>query len=496
MNINFKKIYDQIMKFNNIRVGVIGDFFLDKYVYGYNRGMSSSSGISIFKEKEEMITLGGAGNVVNNLIKLGAKVTCFSAIGNDDNGRYIIDYVSKNGVAPKSLVYSDNNTNVKTRFLIEEKEVFRIDKEHKKLNEQQLVQSLEVWIEDEFKNLDIIIISDYSLGVCTNTICKKVICEAEKFGIKVIVDSRCFELNKFKGVNYIVPNINEFNKIIEDNKLSSLDDEIKSIYNIIDKYDIKDGVILTKGNKGMIGVKSKENIKIPEYKVNVIDTVGAGDTVISLLALGLNININFFELMYLLNLGGAISVTQKGTYALSRERLYIELLEVIKKLDYKNKIVQQDELENICKLYKNLNKRIVFTNGCFDLVHSGHTEYLYKSKKLGDVLVLALNSDDSVRRLKGERRPINSQEERSTLLASLEPLDFITIFEEDTPRNLLKRLRPNILVKGGDYKIEDLDGVEFVEDIILMDYIENKSTTEIIQKIVNINNYEENKDGK
>lgn len=485
MSININKIYKQISNFNNIKVAVIGDFFIDKYVYGSTKSTSSSSGVPIFKEQKRIITLGGAGNVANNLINLGANVTCFCSIGNDDDGKYIINYLNQNNVNTEGIVLNRCSTNSKTRILVNDKEILRIDEEN--LNEDELVFAIEKWIKKEFKDLNIIIISDYGLGVCSNRVCKKVISMAEQFGIKVIVDSRSNDIEKFKGVNYIVPNLNEFNKIIIKDNLNLIDDEIKNMYKIIKEYEIKDGIILTKGKEGIVGVRKNENVTVPEHKITVVDTVGAGDTVLALLSLGLNIDLNFKELIYLLNIGGAISVSKKATYALSKEQLCLELLELLKKEDYKNKIVDRSELSNICKLYKKLNKRIVFTNGCFDLVHSGHTEYLYKSKKLGDVLILGLNSDDSVKRLKGDTRPINGQIDRSISLAALEPLDFITIFEEDTPKKLLEELNPHILVKGGDYKKEDLDGIEFVEDVILMEYTENKSTTKIIKKIIDRN---------
>jgi D-beta-D-heptose 7-phosphate kinase / D-beta-D-heptose 1-phosphate adenosyltransferase len=456
-----------------MKILVFGDLMLDKYIICKSRKINSECPNIVFDNIEEKNKLGGAANVCNNLSSLDIEVYILSAIGNDTNSDLLIDLLNKNKNNTKYIIKTNKPTILKTRYLCNNTQVFRVDKEDispiSTDIQEQLFNNFETIIENN--KINGLLISDYDKGVVVSDLLKKIISICCQNNIPVLVDPKINDFEKYKNSTILKPNRNEFNKICEYYKIENKLDikSLKTISNILNlKYLLvtldKDGMLLYDREKERL-----KNFKIENMKNHVADVTGAGDIVLSSLAYYFLKNNDIDSAVTKANKIGAYSVTISGCFVLSKNFL--------KEVFNQNKLINIKDIDLI-----NRNKKIVFTNGCFDILHSGHLEYLKKSKKLGDLLIIGLNSDNSVKRLKGEDRPINLELDRAYILSGLECVDYIIIFDEDTPYNLIKELKPNILVKGGDYKKENVVGKDLVDELVLIDFKKGYSTSNIINK--------------
>lgn len=480
-----------IEKLDNITkkdILVIGDIMLDRYYFGISKRISPEAPVPILKKREEKMVLGGAANVAINIAKAGQKVTVLSVVGEDIQGNKLVDLLQKNNINT-SLIIKDKNrcTSVKTRFIGQNNiQMFRFDEEITEPIEQETNNKILNMLEKHVTDYDIIVISDYNKGLLTVENTKKMIEIANKNNVKTLIDVKEPKYEKYKNAYLIKPNLDELNQITG-MKVDSEEQILEAARTLLKETNCN-YVLATRGKDGMMLVSKEDYKNIQCMSREVYDVTGAGDTVISYLATCMANEISLLDAIQISNYAAGVGVSKMGTYAVSINEIQ-EYIEEENNVQLKNKIVTADKLAEILK--NKQNKKVVFTNGCFDIFHVGHSRYLRETSKLGDILVVGLNSDSSVKRLKGEKRPIVTQNERAELLASLEFVSYVVIFEEDTPYNLISKIKPDIITKGGDYNPNDVVGKDIIESyggkVVICPLIEGKSTTNIIEKILQEN---------
>lgn len=459
---------------------VIGDLMIDHYLWGDCKRISPEAPVQVVNIKKESSLLGGAGNVINNLIAFEANVIVSSVIGDDAVSEELLQLLKKRDIDTSTIIQEKNRkTTKKSRVISSNQQIIRIDNESTDNILEESQDLIFKNISKSINKIDIIILSDYGKGVLTDTLTKKIIQLANHHNKKVLVDPKGNDYSKYKGAYLLTPNKREACEatqidIIDEKSLISAHDKLKKELNLT--YSI-----ITLSEDG-ISIYDKNLKTIPTVAQEVFDVTGAGDTVIASIAYALSINMDIYDSVEFANYAAAVVVAKVGSATAS----LFEIEEYISSLhkNYADVCIKNfEEINQIVNLKKEDNKKIVFTNGCFDILHAGHVRYLEMSKSFGDLLIVGLNSDDSVKRLKGEERPINTQEDRAYLLSALESVDYVVIFEDDTPYNLIKLIKPNILVKGGDYEGKEVVGSDIAEELKLVEFVDGKSTTNIIKKI-------------
>lgn len=476
-----------IKELNNIKtknILVIGDIMIDKYYLGISKRISPEAPVPVLLKKEEKIVLGGAANVAINVKKAKQKVSLMSVIGEDKNGDILVKILNENNIDASFIIKDKNrSTTVKSRFIGQNNiQMFRFDEETVKPLESENNKKIYEILEKNISKFDILVISDYNKGVLTTENTAKIIEIANKNNVKTLVDVKEPKYEKYKNAFLIKPNLMELQDIT---KMKT--DTEKEILEASKELLIKTNcnyVLTTRGKDGMTLVSNDVQKHIKCLSEEVCDVTGAGDTVISYLAVGLSNNIDLLNTIQIANYAAGVGVSKMGTYAVKIEEIK-RYIENKSNVEYENKIVTIEEINEILK--DRNNKKVVFTNGCFDVLHVGHTRYLKKASELGDILIVGVNSDSSVKKLKGELRPIVPEKERMELLAALEFVTYVVMFEEDTPYNIINKIKPDIITKGGDYNKQDVVGKDIVESyggkVEICPFIESKSTTNIINKI-------------
>ena len=470
------------LKNKNPKILVIGDLMIDHYLWGKCERISPEAPVPIINIQKENSALGGAGNVLNNLKTFGAKVSVISVIGKDSIANELKKMLESIDIKTDMLIEEENRkTTKKSRLIASQQQVLRYDKESTEdISRESSSKILEV-LSENISNYDALVLSDYGKGVLTRTLTEEIITISNKHKVKVFVDPKGTDYNKYKNAYAITPNKKEAVEATNINIKDkiSLEEAIKKL-KINYKLDL---ALITLSENGIAIYDDKLRVK-PTVAKEVYDVTGAGDTVIASIAFATANGLDIDKAVEFANLAAGVVVSKIGSATASIDEIY-EYESSLHKSDSTSHIKTIDEIKNISKRLNNQNKKIVFTNGCFDILHAGHVKYLEFAKSYGDVLILGLNSDDSVRRLKGSSRPINSQEDRAYLLAALDAVDYVVVFNEDTPYELIKIVQPNILVKGADYEGKTIVGEDIVKEVKLVKFIENKSTTKIIQRILN-----------
>ena len=463
----------------NTKVLLLGDIMLDRYVAGKVNRISPEAPVPVFLSEDTKQFLGGAGNVFNNLVSIGVKTTIISIIGKDPNGNKI-EKIVKQIKNNKVYLYKEKNriSTVKTRYSVNGQQLIRVDDETPKQLTNLAHNFIIKIFKQELSKHNIVVLSDYNKGIFSKKLTSELIKISNKKRIPIIVDPKNKDFSLYKNAYLITPNQLETTQVT--NLSCESNEDAESCGKFIKKnFSIKN-VLITRGDKGLSYITEKKSTHSPTKKIEVFDVSGAGDTVVSIISVCIANDLNIQYTLNLANKSAGIVVGKIGTNIINLEELF-ELDQISEK-----KITNLSDLKKLVSKYKKNRLKVGFTNGCFDILHLGHVEYLEKTKKLCDKLIIAVNSDTSVKKIKGKNRPINDQKKRIRILASLSCCDHILIFNEVTPLKLINQLKPDIITKGGDYKKTDVVGFKEIKKwngkIHIIDYTKGLSTTNLIKK--------------
>ena len=474
-------------KISSIKIAVIGDIMLDRYYFGDVQRISPEAPVPVANIVRENYCLGGSANVVNNLASLGVQVSVAGIIGNDTNGESLLDLMSMQNIDTSGVIIEENRpTTAKLRVLGAKQQMLRLDFEQKTPTTSTQQAYLLEWLQKLLDSgLNGVIISDYGKGLCTDSLCKGVIQRAKMANIPVLVDPKGREWTKYSGADYITPNVKEIGEALGREVTNEDETAIQAACDVMARYAIEN-VVVTRSEKGVSLLNSSKQLHDKATALEVFDVSGAGDTMAATFMAGIAGGLEQRSALKMANLAAGIVVGKVGTQPV----LLPELLETVRSVEresgYEQRIVSSKQAAQLIKLWQANGKKVIFTNGCFDILHIGHASYLAAAKKLGDKLVVGLNSDNSVRKLKGETRPLVDQAARAGLLANLAAVNLVVIFDEETPEQLLSELKPDVLVKGGDYNVEDVLGREFVGEVRILPFVDGYSTTDIVNRIADL----------
>ncbi|MCX5750061.1 MAG: D-glycero-beta-D-manno-heptose-7-phosphate kinase [Candidatus Saganbacteria bacterium] len=474
-----------VNRFQGKKVLVFGDLMLDEHIWSKVSRISPEAPVPIAEVENITHVPGGCGNVALNVKTLGAIPYLVSIIGRDSSGEKLKRVIQQLGLDLSHVIIDNTRpTILKSRVIAQHQHVVRVDREDKtEISDKQSAALLKS-IKNLIPKCDAVIISDYGKGIVSTALCQAVIKLAKQHKKPVTVDPKGFDYRKYKGVTCITPNLLEAETAAK--KKAASDRDLETIGKTLLKEVQSEYVIVTRGKDGISIFPKKGAITtLPAVPIEVFDITGAGDTVIAALTLGLAVKANIIEAATIANFAASVAVSKVGTAPVFSAELELRLEE---RYHPAAKIKSREELKNLIPKLKTQGKKIVFTNGCFDILHLGHIRYLKEAKKLGNILVIGLNSDSSVRKIKGAPRPYVGEEERAEILAALECVDYVTVFEEPTPKELISIVKPDIHVKGGDYRVEQLVEAETVQAhggrVVVVSQTKGKSTTSLIEKIL------------
>jgi D-beta-D-heptose 7-phosphate kinase/D-beta-D-heptose 1-phosphate adenosyltransferase len=481
-----KDIESLFNRAREIRALVIGDLMLDEYLWGRAERISPEAPVQVVDVTREDLRLGGAGNVVNNLVALGCRVAVCSVIGGDEYGSHLRQAFTGKGVELGGLFEDPlRRTSKKTRVIAANQQIVRIDRESKEPISLAYEERILEYLATQGARFNVILVSDYLKGVLTSRVLTAVCAAGKRLGIPVVVDPKGDDYRKYRGATILTPNRREA-EVAARQAISDEASLTSAASGLLGELDLT-ALLITRSEAGMsLFMADGTATHIPTVAREVFDVTGAGDTVLSVLSVGLACGLPPAEAARIANVAAGIVVGKLGTSTVSPAEIIAEIGHGHQDSDAK--IKNLDVLATVIAAEQEKGKRLVFTNGCFDLLHVGHVKYLQKARTFGDLLVVGLNSDASVRRLKGESRPLIGEAERAHILAALDCVDYVVIFAEDTPLRLIETLRPFVLVKGGDYTPEGVVGKDLVEAsggrVELVTFVDGKSTTNIIEKIL------------
>jgi len=468
-------------RYPGMHVWVVGDLMLDEYVMGAVERISPEAPVPVVRVRDTEHRLGGAANVARQVAALGASVSLAGVIGDDATGDDFLRLCAVSNIDTRAVIrLPERRTTRKLRVLGHSQQLLRLDWEDVKPCAPQATLRMVSKLAEGGRP-QAIILSDYAKGVLTPESIASV--TALRGDAPVVVDPKHRDFTRYRGATTITPNLRE----LEAAAGLPLDvDDTKAIAAAARPLAAAaglDAMVVTLGDRGMLVVPLQgQDVAVPAIQRAVYDVTGAGDTAISVLALSLAARASLLEAAQLANAAAGVSVGQIGAVAVEAPSIRDALA-----ARPDGKILSRDDLVARAATWRMAGKRIVFTNGCFDLLHAGHLSLLSQSAKLGDILVLAINSDASVRRLKGPERPLVPQEDRAAVLAALGFVDAVTIFDEDTPLEVLQSVRPHVLVKGGDYRLDQVVGRELMEAtggrVVLVPLTPEKSTTALVERI-------------
>jgi len=465
------------------KVLCVGDIILDSYSEGEVDRISPEAPIPVLKiNKEENHFLGGCGNVARNICAAGGTCHLISIVGNDKESK-ILKNLSKNlkNLSFNFIVDNTRCTTKKKRFVSDNQQILRVDSETTEPINFEIESKILKIFEKMVNSFDVVVISDYNKGFITPNLAKNIINTSKKKKKKIIVDPKRNNFSLYKNATIITPNFKELllatNSVFDGNNKNGL---VKRLSKKIIKDFEFDSVITTMSSDGMIVVQnSNKAFEFPSKAKEVFDVSGAGDTVVAYVAVEISRGEKLLKATELANEAAGIVVGKFGTATVSREEMKI-------KTETNNKLCSLKEVFDEIN-HNQKGKKIGFTNGCFDLIHQGHIDYLKKARSHCDFLILAINSDFSVSKIKGKERPIINQAERSIILANFNFIDRIIIFNDETPIKIIKKLKPNLIFKGDDYKKNEVVGNKEISkwggDVILIKCLKGKSTSNIIKRI-------------
>ena len=465
-------------EFNQANVLVVGDIMLDRYWYGGTNRISPEAPVPIVKVDALEERAGGAANVAMNITSLGGSARLIGFTGIDEPAKVLDEQLTKRNVHCDFVSVSTHPTITKLRVLSRNQQLIRIDFEEG-FNSVDHTPILER-IESALSTSKVLVLSDYAKGALTAV--QAMIKQAQKANVPILVDPKGTDFERYRGATLLTPNMSEFEAVVGVCKTEQ--EIIEKGYQLIKQYDLK-ALLVTRSEKGMTLLQlDKPVYHLPTQAKEVFDVTGAGDTVIATLAASLAAGQSLEESCFLANAAAGVVVGKLGTSTVSQ----VELSNAIRaRTDDGFGVMTEETLKEEIRKARLRGEKIVMTNGCFDILHAGHVSYLANARKLGDRLVVAVNSDASVKQLKGQSRPINPLMQRMIVLGALDSVDWVVPFEEETPQRLIASILPDVLVKGGDYKPEDIaGGKEVIEAggvVKVLNFEDGCSTTNIIDKI-------------
>ena len=476
-----------ISKFENCHILVVGDLMIDEYLWGEVDRISPEAPVQIVSVGTEDVTLGGSGNVVNNLVALGAKVSTVGVIGAGANGKLLRNKLTDLGVDTQGVIVETNRpTTRKTRIIAAQQQVLRLDKETKIEISDKTFKAIIGSLKKIIPDVDVVLVSDYGKGLVTKALISKITADTRKQGKLTIVDPKGLDFTKYSGTHVITPNKKEASlaagiEIVDDSSLFEAGQRLLQATGA-------EKLLVTCGPDGMVYIEpNRELQKISTKARQVYDVSGAGDTVLAFLGLALATAMPFDEAVALANIAAGIVVGKVGTATVSKNELAAALQSFPD-----DSISKQTNLKALSQLSSDLKKkgkRIVLTNGCFDVLHVGHVKLLSASKQLGDILIVAIDDDDSVKRLKGPQRPVISANERIRIISALNSVDHVILFSAGELEQIIEAARPDVLTKGSDYKAANVQGRDIVEQhggrVEIIPITENISSTQVINNIKN-----------
>lgn len=464
--------------FTNASILVIGDIMLDRYWFGSTARISPEAPVPIVNIQQTNERPGGAGNVALNMAALGVKVTLIGITGEDDAAETLKKQLAAYGIQHHLLAVKTAPTICKLRIISRHQQLLRLDFEEKRLSfdDQQLI----ALYQQQLPHANLVVLSDYNKG--TLRVAAQLIKLAKAANIPVLVDPKGHDFRIYSGADVITPNLKEFETIV--GPTENEQDIQQKAQQFLQDYHI-DSLLLTRSEQGMTLVQKNQAVThLPAHARDVFDVTGAGDTVIAVLGAALAVNATLKDAMQYANLAASLVVAKLGAASVSTHELQAALTNTEALTTHG--IMTPEQLIDAVADARLKGKKIVFTNGCFDILHAGHVTYLQQAKQLGDYLIVAINDDASVKRLKGNGRPVNSVNERMAVLAGLGSVDWVVAFADDTPHRLLTQLQPDILVKGGDYQLDQVVGAECVfaygGQVRVLGMIPGVSTTSIIDR--------------
>jgi len=465
----------------------IGDLMLDEFVYGEVSRISPEAPTPVIACKRSELMVGGAGNVARNLVALGTRCIFVGVVGDDATGRALSDTLNAEPLVEARLVVDGaRQTTRKVRFVSEHfsTHLLRADWELAAPVDAASEEAIVAHALAALPHAGAVVLSDYAKGALTPRVIRAVIQAARDAGKPVIVDPKGRDYSIYHGATMITPNRQELADATH--RTATTDDEIAAAAAGLRKALSAQAVLVTRSEAGMTLVHDGASVHVPAYPVRVRDVSGAGDTVVAIIAAMLALRADFESAMRAANAGAAVVVGKRGTATVSVAELRASILPASTLAPEEKIVFDWAMLDEHLGAWKSQGLRVGFTNGCFDLLHPGHVRLLAAARAACDRLVLGLNSDSSVRRLKGEGRPVQPVGARAEVLAALEAVDLVVVFEEDTPLKLIERVKPTVLVKGGDYTRETVVGHEIVEalggEIILIDLVPGHSTTAMVER--------------
>jgi len=469
---------NQIPHFESAKILVYGDVMLDRYWYGETSRISPEAPVPVVLVSDRESRPGGSANVALNIAALGGQVHLFGLIGDDIEGKGLQVQLEEKKVDCHLQTIPGHPTVTKLRVLGRNQQLIRMDFE-KNFNGVDDAESLQAY-EAQLDSVDVVILSDYAKGALQHV--EQLIALAKNKGLPILIDPKSKDFSCYAGATILTPNRKEFENVV--GVSSTLDEIMAKAKKYLQTIDIE-ALLITLGKDGMLLVrKGFDSLHIPTHAREVYDVTGAGDTVISALATGLAAGMTMDQAALLANTAAGIAVSKLGAATVS----FAELRRAVQrqKGSYLGVLTEAECLLAVSDARAH-GEKIVMTNGCFDILHAGHLQYLERAKALGDRLIVAINDDASVSGLKGPTRPYNALQPRMDLMAALRPVDWVISFSEDTPARLIGEILPDVLVKGGDYRPEEIAGGAAVlangGSIEIMDFLPNYSTTALVEKI-------------
>jgi D-beta-D-heptose 7-phosphate kinase/D-beta-D-heptose 1-phosphate adenosyltransferase len=484
------QLIDLVQRLENPSILVLGDLILDRYIWGDAERVSQEAPVILLRQDKQEIRLGGASNVANMLAGLEARATLAGIVGFDHDGVCVRQELERVGVSHEFvLTDASRPTTVKERFIGRAQQrhphqMLRVDREVRTPISAQLETEFLEKLLPRLNEFDAILISDYAKGVCTPTLLRSVIDAGRSAGIPVLVDPYPGEdYARYRGATTVTPNRLE-TKRATGIEIKTQDQAFQAGRKLCEMLDLEYAYV-TLDSDGIAFVRHDGTAEmLATRKREVYDITGAGDMVLAMIGIGLAAGCDPVDVGRIANVAGGLEVEQIGVVTLSREEILNDLLTNSRQIV--DKVSPRKELARQVAARRRVGQRVVFTNGCFDLLHIGHVTYLQQAAREGDCLIVAINSDNSVRRLnKGPDRPIFAEQDRAAMLAALEAVDYVVVFDEATPHALLEELRPDVLVKGGTYAHDEIVGWEVVEayggTVKPLTLVDGISTTRIVQ---------------